>query len=57
MTACPVQTEMAEHRFVCQLRAGHDGDHQWWLAAPVNTWLAMPVWTAETLIEDDWEND
>ena len=55
--ACPVQTEMAEHRFVCQLRAGHQGDHAWWLAYPVNTWLTMPSWTAETLIEDDWEND
>lgn len=57
MTVCPVQTEMAEHRFVCQLRAGHEGDHAWWLAYPVNTWLTMPSWTAETLIEDDWEND
>ena len=57
MTACPLETEMAEHRFVCQLRAGHDGGHQWWLAAPVNTWLEMPLWTAETLTEDDWEND
>lgn len=54
---CPVQTEMQEHRFVCTLRAHPpEVDHVWWLAAPVNTWIPLPLWTAETLTEDDWDN-
>lgn len=57
MTPCPVETEMQEHRFRCQLRAGHEGEHAWWLAAPVNTWIPMPeVWTADLLLEDEWED-
>ena len=58
MSGCPVETEIQEHRFVCILEAGHDDrDHFWWLAAPVNTWLELPDrWTADLLVEDDWEN-
>ena len=56
MTTCPVQTEMSGHRFVCTAPGDHYPDaHVWWLAAPVNTWIPMPLWTAETLTEDDWE--
>lgn len=53
-TGCPVQTEMQGHTFRCQLRDGHwPEDHAWWLAAPV--YGPTPLWTADNLIEDDWE--
>lgn len=54
MTTCPVQTEMQGHRFVCTAPADHYPDaHVWWLAAP--TYGPVPVWTAQNLIEDNWD--
>lgn len=54
---CSLQTERQGHLFRCTLRRGHDEDHIWWLAAPVNTWIPLPVWNAETLTDDDWGDD